>query len=115
MTVNLNLDPHLEGFKPQPTFNVTAIFYTLDDVLRAIRSLKEHGFTDEAVSVYLGKDGLSKLDLHGKAHGLLARSPAGWSPFQLKPKRTRTQKLRSKRGGFLLQLKSTEARTRRQR
>lgn len=71
--MNVNPDPHVEGFKPQPTFNVTAVFDTLDDVLQAILSLQKHGFTDEAVSVYLGKDGLAKLDLHGEAHGLLAR------------------------------------------
>jgi signal recognition particle GTPase len=73
MTVNVNPDPHAEGFTPQPIYNVTAVFDDLHDVISAVRSLKQYGFTDECTSVFIGKEGLSKLDLHGEDHGVLAR------------------------------------------
>lgn len=73
MTVNVNPDPHAEGFKPQPILHVTAIFDELDDVISAIGPLQRQGFSDYHVSVFLGKDGLAKLDLHGEGHGALAR------------------------------------------
>src|ERR1039458_5294073 len=73
MTVSVNPDPHAEGFTPQPIYNVTAVFDDLHDVISAVRSLKQYGFTDECTSVFIGKEGLSKLDLQGEDHGVLAR------------------------------------------
>ena len=73
MTVNVNPDPHAEGFKAQPILHVTAIVDGLGDVISAISLLQRHGFSDDHVSVFLGKDGLAKLDLHGEDHGVMAR------------------------------------------
>jgi hypothetical protein len=73
MTVNVNPDPHAEGFTPQPIYNVTAVFDELNDVISAVRSLKQYGFSDERTSVFRGKKGLARLDLHGEDHGVLAR------------------------------------------
>src|ERR1035441_4278347 len=72
MSISVNPDPHAESFTPQPIHNVTAVFDDLDDVISAVRSLKHYGFADEGTSVFIGKEGLVKLDLHGEHHGVLA-------------------------------------------
>ena len=73
MPTHVNPDPHAEGFQLQPTNRVTAIIDHLEDVLAAIRDFTQAGFSDNDLSVFVGKDGLEKLDLHGKNHGILGR------------------------------------------
>jgi hypothetical protein len=73
MPTHVNPDPHAEGFQLQPTNHVTAIIDNLDDVLSAIQDFKQAGFSDNDLSVFIGRDGLAKLDLHGKKHGILGR------------------------------------------
>jgi hypothetical protein len=73
MTTNVNPDPHAEGFQAQPTNNVTAIIDRLDDVSSAIRSLQQAGFSDTDVAVFVGREGLAKLDVDGERHGLVGR------------------------------------------
>ena len=73
MTTNVNPDPHADGFEWQPTNKVTAIVDRLDDVFAAIHSLERSGFSDKDLSVFIGSDGLAKLDVHGKHHGLVGR------------------------------------------
>lgn len=72
VSIIVNPDPHAESFTPQPIHNVTAVFDDLDDVISAVRSLKQYGFADEGTSVFIGEEGLVKLDLHGEHHGVLA-------------------------------------------
>ena len=74
MTANVNPDPHVEGFTPQPISSVTAIIDELDDLVAALESLQQSGFSTEQVSVFMGAEGLAKLDLHGEKHGFLARA-----------------------------------------
>jgi hypothetical protein len=74
MTANVNPDPHEKGFTPQPISSVTAIIDELDNLLAALESLQQSGFSEEQVSVFMGAEGLSKLDLHGEKHGILARA-----------------------------------------
>jgi hypothetical protein len=74
MTIKVNPDPHAEGFTPQPILSVTARLDDLGDVIAAIRALKAAGFSDDDTSVFMGEEGLSKLDLHGENHGMLARA-----------------------------------------
>src|SRR5262249_32345339 len=66
-------DPHAEGFKPQPIYNVTAVLEHISDVFSVVQSLEQSGFPEDQISVFIGQDGLAKLDLHGKEHGMLAR------------------------------------------
>jgi hypothetical protein len=73
MTTHVNPDPHADGFQWQPTNKVTAIVDRLDDVFAAIHSLERSGFSDKDLSVFIGSDGLAKLDAHGKHHGLVGR------------------------------------------
>ena len=73
MKTIVNPDPHAKGFKPQPTFNVTAVLEHMSDVFSAVWSLARSGFSEEQISVFVGRDGLAKLDLHGEEHGMLAR------------------------------------------
>jgi hypothetical protein len=73
MPTNVNPDPHAEGFQFQPTNKVTAIIDDPDDVSSAIQCLKVAGLADEDLSVFVAKDGLAKLDLHGERHGVLGR------------------------------------------
>lgn len=73
MPSKVNPDPHTEGFAPHPKYNVTAVIDEMSDLVAAIQSLDQYGFSDEQVSVFLGQEGLAKLDLHGETHGFLAR------------------------------------------
>jgi len=73
MDAKINPDPHVKGFSPHPKGRVTAIVDELPDMAGAIRALNQAGFSDEQVSVFAGKEGLARLDLHGEAHGFLAR------------------------------------------
>jgi len=73
MRANINPDPHAEGFQWQPTNHVTAIIDDQDEVFSVIRRLKESGFSDEDISVFIGSEGLAKLDVHGEHHGMLGR------------------------------------------
>jgi len=73
MPTNVNPDPHADGFQLQPTNRITAIVDSLDDVLTAVECLKQAGFSDEDLAVFIGRDGLAKLDLHGEGHGILGR------------------------------------------
>ncbi len=73
MRANINPDPHAEGFQWQPTNHVTAIIDDQDDVLSVILSLKESGFVNEDISVFIGREGLAKLDVHGEHHGMFGR------------------------------------------
>lgn len=73
MPTHVNPDPHAEGFQLQPTNQITAIIDNLDDVLSTMQCLTEAGFSDTDLSVFVGRDGLAKLDLHGERHGILGR------------------------------------------
>jgi|SRR5882672_4743830 len=73
MTTHVNPDPHADGFEWQPTNRVTAIIDRLEDVVSAIRSLQHAGFSDKGISVFVGREGLAKLDVDGKGHGVLGR------------------------------------------
>ena len=73
MTIKVNPDPHADGFTPQPIRSVTARMDDLDDLIVAMRALKAAGFSEDDASVFMGEEGLSKLDLHGENHGILAR------------------------------------------
>jgi hypothetical protein len=74
MTIKVNPDPHAGGFTPQPIGSVTARVDDLEEVIAAIRALKAVGFSEDVTSVFIGEEGLSKLDLHGENHGMLARA-----------------------------------------
>jgi hypothetical protein len=73
MPTHVNPDPHAEGFRLQPTNHATAIIDNLDDVLSTMQDLRQAGFSDNDLSVFIGSDGLAKLDLHGENHGILGR------------------------------------------
>jgi hypothetical protein len=73
MPTHVNPDPHAEGFQIQPTNHVTAVIDDLDDVVSAVQCLREAGFSDDELSVFIGRGGLLKLDLHGERHGILGR------------------------------------------
>jgi hypothetical protein len=73
MDAKINPDPHVEGFSPHPKGRVTAVINQVADLASAVRSLNQVGFSDEHISVFAGKEGLARLDLHGEAHGFLAR------------------------------------------
>jgi len=52
---------------------VTAVIDEVQDLISAVRSLKHSGFSDDHTSVFMGQEGLAKLDLHGEDHGVLIR------------------------------------------
>jgi hypothetical protein len=73
MKAKVNPDPHSAGFTLRPKYNVTAVIDDLDDLMPAIQALQQTEFLDEDISVFIGREGLARLDLHGQAHGLLAK------------------------------------------
>ena len=73
MATNVNPDPHSEGFQWQPTNSVTAILNGVEEVNQVIHSLKQSGFSGDDISVFMGRDGLAKLDVHGENHGVAGR------------------------------------------
>jgi hypothetical protein len=52
---------------------VTAVIDEASDLAAAIRSLNHPGCSHEHISVFIGREGLPKLDLNGTAHGFLGR------------------------------------------
>jgi len=73
MATNINPDPHTDGFQWQPTNSVTAILDNTESMNAVIQSLKQSGFADADISVFMGREGLDKLDLHGEVHGISGR------------------------------------------
>src|ERR1019366_10211133 len=113
MTVNVNPDPHAEGFTPQPIYNVTAVFDELNDVISAVRSLKQYGFSDERTSVFRGKEGLARLDLHGEDHGVLARVIRALESLTAEEQANVTLKQLSRKDAYLLLFRQLGATSRR--
>lgn len=54
MTANVNPDPHADGFTPQPIYNVTAVIDEVQDLISAVRSLRQSGFSDDHTLVFMG-------------------------------------------------------------
>src|SRR5262245_23943915 len=71
--VKINQDPHLKGYKLQPTYRVSAIFESGDDLMEVVEALLVAGFQDEEIEAFSGKTGAEKLDFPADKHGFLAR------------------------------------------
>lgn len=69
MTAKVKPDPHAEGFTPQPIYNVTAVIDELPDLTSAVTSLRQSGLSGEHISVFMGKDGLTKWTCMAKSTG----------------------------------------------
>ena len=64
-----NLDPHAEGYVFSPVNSVTGFFDSHDQLDPALQSLREAGFGDQDVGVFVGEEGAQILDLSGQRHG----------------------------------------------
>jgi hypothetical protein len=64
-----NLDPHAEGYVFSPVNSVTGFFDSHDQLDPALQSLREAGFGDQDVGVFVGEEGAQTLDLSGQRHG----------------------------------------------
>jgi hypothetical protein len=71
--IRVNDDPHEQGYELGPTYRLTAIFESCDDMVEVLQSLEHAGFADEQIEVFAGPEGAKKLDFAGERHGLLAR------------------------------------------
>jgi hypothetical protein len=69
----VNPDPHAEGYVFSPVNRVTAFFDSNDQLGPALQSLRDAGFTDQEIDVFVGEEGAQKLDLSGQHHGLAVR------------------------------------------
>lgn len=70
--MKINPDPHKDGFELQPTDNVTAELSSLETAQEVAKILGMKGVGRDAVNVYIGEEGLEKIDLDGQEHGLYA-------------------------------------------
>lgn len=68
--MKINPDPHKDGFELQPTNNVTAELIDLSSAQALAVKLEGHEIKKDAISVYLGQEGLEMIDLEGENHGM---------------------------------------------
>ncbi|MEZ5347001.1 MAG: hypothetical protein R2681_15745 [Pyrinomonadaceae bacterium] len=68
--MKINPDPHKDGFELQPTNNVTAELADLAGAQALAVKLEGHKINKDAISVFLGQEGLEKIDLTGENHGM---------------------------------------------
>lgn len=102
MKTIINPDPHAEGFKPQPTYNVTAVVEHISDVFSIVQSLEKSGFSEDQISVFIGQDGLAKLDLHGEEHGVLTRVVRALESLTAEAEANRTAEAALKEGRIFI-------------
>jgi hypothetical protein len=71
--VNINPDPHAKGYRYSPHRCVTSIFESRDELKRVLEDLTVADFHKNEVEVFVGDDGVEKLDVTAKNHGIVAR------------------------------------------
>jgi hypothetical protein len=71
--VAINPDPHSKGYKFSPIHCVVAIFGSSDQFPEVAQRLLEEGITDEHIAVFIGEEGILKLDSNGSQHGMVTR------------------------------------------
>jgi hypothetical protein len=69
MSTTVNLDPHAEGYRFNPMHRVTAMFESRGQVKPVLEPLHGAGFGDDKIEVFVGREGVEKLDLEGSHHG----------------------------------------------
>jgi len=73
MDLITNPDVHRQGFVSAPVNRVVGVVDDPQEIPATLTSLREAGFADEDVHVFLGEQGERNLDLEGTHHGLRAR------------------------------------------
>lgn len=68
-----NPDVHRHGFVSAPVNRVIGVVDDPREVPATLASLREAGFPEDAVHVFLGEEGERSLDLEGTHHGLRGR------------------------------------------
>ena len=77
-----NLDPHAEGYVFSPVNSVTGFFDSHHQLDVARQSLREAGFGDQDVGVFVGEEGAQTLDFSwGMAWVRLCNYGATWKRF----------------------------------
>jgi len=61
------------GNKYSPTYHVTAVFDSFDDLEPLVDSLIMAGFTDRDIEIFAGEEGAERLDFRGKHQGVIRR------------------------------------------
>ncbi len=68
--MKINPDPHEDGFEIQPTDNVTAELADLESAQAVASKLEGIGYGKESITVFVGEEGLKRIDLTGEDHGI---------------------------------------------
>ncbi len=71
--VTLNPDPHAKGYRFSPHRYVTAMFHSTDRLTPVLDELTACCFEDDEIEVFVGDEGVEKLDVTGKNHGIVVR------------------------------------------
>lgn len=71
--LKVNQDPHKKGYSLGPTYHITALFETSNNLSDIALAFHDAGFADDRIEVYVGQEGAEKLDFTGKHHGFFAR------------------------------------------
>jgi hypothetical protein len=71
--VTINPDPHVKGYRYSPHRHVTAIFESRNALRPLLKDLQGAGFEKNQVEVFVGDEGVEKLDVTGKNKSILVR------------------------------------------
>ena len=69
----LNPNPHEQGFSAKPLNGVAGTIDRLKDAVEAVEDLKAADFPEGDIAIFIGADGLTRLEPEGKFHGVLGQ------------------------------------------
>jgi hypothetical protein len=73
MAPELHQDQYAMGLSADPQNGIGAVVDDRSDTEAALRALRDAGYYGGSVSVFIGQEGLNRLDLKGEAHGVVGR------------------------------------------
>lgn len=71
--VRVNPEHNATGQKYSPTYHVTAVFDSFDDLGPLLDSLSTAGFAERDIEIFAGAEGAERLDFRGKHQGVIKR------------------------------------------
>jgi len=107
METNVNPDTDAERFSEQFKNAVTAFIDELPDFNEAVVALERARLGPDQIYVFMGEEGLERLDLHGQSHGFLSRVIRGIE-FMRAEERTYYEQIERglKTGGFFVAVRT---------
>ena len=100
--VTVNPDPHEAGYRYSPTKYLTAIFTSQAEMSPVVDDLADANLNEE-LQVFVGNEGVERLDVSGKNHGVMTRLYRDMEQFFTdETDHLRKTELALKAGGFAI-------------